>query len=313
MRFRRAVAGFVGYVAEMGTHDSSARSREVGVELRRRREQARLTGTDLGKQLGWSVSKVSRMEAGLVAVSEVDAARYLTYCGVPKEELEDVLDLVRGPDTKSWLQEHGYSLPEELRTLIYHEATASSIFQYEPLTVPGLLQTEAYAFSVFDVVGRVPKDRIEMAVQARMDRQDVLRRRNPPDCVFYLHENALRSKVGSNRIMHEQLLQLVFLTTRPQHRIRVVPAGAEPHNMGPFMLMCYDTHGPMVYVEALTTSLYLEKGDHLDAYESVLDRLDAAALDEGQSVNWLACLAGHFDQPEDETDDGARSTRVAQE
>jgi transcriptional regulator with XRE-family HTH domain len=287
----------------MGWHESSARSRELGVELRKRRERAGLTGAELAARLGWSGSKVSRMESGTVAVSEVDAAIYLTYCDVHKKELDDVLNLVRAPDTASWLQEHGTRMPDELRTLIYHETTAISIAYYHPLNVPGLLQTEAYARSVFDIAGRVPKDRIAMAVQARMARQDVLKRGNPPDCVFYLHQNGLRSKVGSNQIMHEQMLQLVFLTSRPQHQIRVVPAGAEPHNVGSFMLMGYETHGPMVYVEALTTSLYLEKPDHIAAHKEILDRLDQTALDTGESRELLARLASNFDRPEDEADE----------
>lgn len=305
IRFRRAVPGAVGYVAEMGTHDSSARSREVGAELRKRREKARLTGTELGARLGWSVSKVSRMEAGLVGVSEVDAAIYLTYCGVHKEELDEVLDLVRAPDTDTWLQNHGTRLPDELKTLIYHETTASSISYYHPLNVPGLLQTEEYAQAVFEAAGRVAKDRIPIALQARMTRQEVLRRANPPDCVFYLHQNGLRSKVGSNRIMSTQLLQLVFLMSRPQYQIRVVPEGAEPHDVGPFMLMGYKSHGPVVYVQSLTTSMFLEKREHIQAYKDVLHRLDHAALDTGESRTWLAQLASSFDHPEDRKDDRA--------
>lgn len=291
----------------MGTHDSSARSREVGIELRKRREQARLTGTELGKQLGWSVSKVSRMEAGLVAVSEVDAAIYLTYCGVHKDELGEVLDLVRAPDTDTWLQNHGTRLPDELKTLIYHEATASSIIHYEPLHVPGLLQTEAYAQAVFEFAAVLPKDRIAMAVQTRMDRQGVLRRLNPPDCTFYLYETGLRSKVGSNHIMRDQLLQLVFLASRPQHQIRVLPAahGQLSALAGSFMLMGFKQHSPVVYVPGLTMSVFLEKREHIAAHQEIVNRLDRAALDTRESTDWLAQLASSFDQPEDRTDDRA--------
>jgi transcriptional regulator with XRE-family HTH domain len=289
----------------MPWHDSSARSRELGVELRKKREQAGLKGQELAAQLGWSASKVSRMESGTVAVSEVDAAIYLTYCGVHKDNLDEVLVLVRAPNTNMWLQERGKRLPEDLRTLIYHETTARRLFNYETGIVPGLLQTADYATAVFELAGVLPRERVPDAVEARMDRQSVLRRPNPPECVFYLHEHGLRSKIGSNQIMHEQLLQLVFLTARPQHQIRVVPAGAEPRSLGSFMLMGYESHGAVVYLGALTTSLFLEKPDHIEAYEGMLDRLDRAALDTGQSREWLARLASDFDQPEDGTDDEA--------
>lgn len=233
----------------------------------------------------------------MVALTEVDAARYLTFCGIDKAELDKLLDLVRAPDTGSWLQEHGTRLPEDLRTLVFHETTARSIATYEPMLVPGLLQTHGYARAVFEATERVAPGEIEAAVDARMDRQGVLRRYNPPDCVFYLHEVGLQSKVGSNKIMHEQMLQLVFLTSRPQHQIRIVPAGPQAA-FNSFMLMDYADHNPVVYLEFLEQSLFLEKPEHVVAYRATLSRLDRAALDTEQSRKRLARLASDFDQPE---------------
>lgn len=245
------------------------------------------------------------MESGLVTVSEVDAAIYLTYCGVRKSELDAILDLVREPDTGTWLQEHGTRLPDELRTLVYHETTATSIAYYQPLNVPGLLQTEDYARAVFEFANVLPQDKIPLAVQTRLELQGILRRQNPPDCVFYLYETGLRAKVGSNRVMHEQLMWLVFLTSRPQHQIRVLPAacGQLGALAGPFMLMSFSGHAPVLYVQGLTTSLFLETPEHITAYRNILERLDRAALNTGESREWLARLASDYDQPEDGTDD----------
>ncbi|HEX5404456.1 MAG TPA: helix-turn-helix transcriptional regulator [Pseudonocardiaceae bacterium] len=269
------------------------------MELRRRREAANLLAYDLAHQLGWSASKVSRMENGARGVSEVDAAIYLTFCGVRKEELEELLDLARWDENETWLQEHGERLPDELRTLVYHETTATTMAYYQPLNVPGLLQTTDYARALFEFAQVVPPARIPAALQVRAERQSVLRKPDSPQCLFYLHETALRSQVGNAQIMHEQLLQLVFLTARPEIDIRVVPASAGPHGAwgGPFMLMGYETHGPVIYVECLTTSLFLEKPRDLAAYKDVLSQLDLVALDTGQSCEWLANLASDFDKP----------------
>lgn len=288
----------------MKWHESSARSRELGAELRKRREAKRLRAYDLAYQLGWSPAKVSRMENGARGVSEVDAAVYLTFCGVLREELDDLLNLARADD-ETWLQPHGERLTDELRTLIYHETTAETIASYEPMLIPGLLQTPEYARAVFEFVGVVARDKIAIAVQARLDRQGVLRRPDPPQCTFYLHENALRSPVGNRRIMYEQLLHLVFWTSRPQCGIRVVPADVGPHGVwaGSFVMMRYRAHGPMVYAEGLTTSLFLEKTVDVAAYQEVLNRLDRAALDGGQSREWLARVASEFDRPEDSPDE----------
>lgn len=259
-----------------------------------------LTGAQLAQKLGWSGSKVSRIESGLIGVSEVDAAIYLTYCGVLREELDEVLDLVRQDSTPTWLQERGERLPDELRTLVYHENTAVWMATNEPLVVPGLLQTADYARALFEFSRIVPSDRMAMAVQARMDRQAVLRKTDAPDCVFFLHEYGLRSKVGSNRIMHEQLLQLVFVTTRAQYGVRVVPADAGPAGAwsSSFVLMGFHNHGPVAFVEGVSTGLFMEKPEHIAAFQGVLERLDQAALDTEQSRRWLADLATQFDTPE---------------
>lgn len=284
----------------MAWQASSARGRELGVELRKRREAAGLTGQRLGYQLGWSPSKVSRMESGSRGVSEVDAAIYLTFCGVRKEELDELLNLARAGDDETWLQEHGDRLPDELRTLIYHETTAITLAAYEPSLIPGLLQTPEYARAVFEFARVIPPDQMAMAVRARIDRQAVLRKPDPPVCQFFLHEHGLREVVGSRQIMTEQLLHLIFLTSRPQYDIRVVPASLGPHGVwgGMFMLMGYEAHGPVIFVEGLTTSLFLEKPKDIAAYRNVLKRLDEDALDAGQSREWLAWLASQFEQPE---------------
>ncbi|HEX3590789.1 MAG TPA: Scr1 family TA system antitoxin-like transcriptional regulator, partial [Pseudonocardiaceae bacterium] len=183
----------------MTWHASSARGRELGVELRKRREAAGLKGYDLAEQLGWSASKVSRMENGIRGVSEVDAAIYLTHCGVLQQELEDLLDIARAEDSDTWLQEHGERLPDNLRTLVYHETTAAASASYEPSLVPGLLQTSDYARAVFEFADVVPRGKIGTAVRARLDRQAVLRKPDPPQCLFFVHENALRAPVGDAR------------------------------------------------------------------------------------------------------------------
>lgn len=151
----------------------------------KRREAANLKAYDLAHQLGWSASKVPRMENGARGVSEVDAAIYLTFCGVRREELDELLRLARAGDDETWLQEHGQGMPDELRTLVYHETTAATMASYEPLLVPGLLQTEDYAQSVFEFADVVSTDQIGTAVQARLSRQVVIRKPDPPQCQFF--------------------------------------------------------------------------------------------------------------------------------
>lgn len=281
-------------------HESSARSRELGGEFRKRRTAAGLGGTELANKLGWSASKVSRIESGQIHVSELDAAVYLAVCGVLQDELASLLDMVRSSNERTWVQERGMRLPDEITTLVFHEATAISIASYEPMLIPGLLQTTEYAQAVYDFAGFGRKDEIAAALEIRLERQQMLRRVNPPDCSFFIHEVALRTIAGDRKIMRDQLLQLVFLTSRPQYQIRVVPANIGPHGVwgGMFTLMGFAQHAPMVFVECVTTSMFLEKPADIADYQEVLARLDQVALDAGQSRQLFAGLANDYDKPE---------------
>lgn len=284
----------------MALRESTARTRELGAELRKVRETARYTGKELAWKLGWSASKVSRMETGDRNTSEVDAAVYAAFCGATGDELQRLLDLARECDDGHWLHARGDRLPDELRSLVVQETTAQLIVQYEPLVVPGLVQTEDYARALFDEADLVPKERIEPLVQVRMERQRLLRRPYAPKVTFFVHENALRMRVGTDRIMHEQMLHLLLVCATPPCRVRVVPAsvGARISGTDAFVWMAHPEHNPVIYVDHLTSSLFLETREDVLAYRRVLDRLAVVALDEGQSRELLASLASVYDLEE---------------
>lgn len=280
--------------------ESTARARELGGELREARERTRLHASDMARVLGWSASKVSRLESGTRGTSEVDVAIYLASCGVDRGELERLLDLAREVDGGYWLRPHGRQLPDELRSLIFQENIARTITSYEPLLIPGLLQTEGYARGLFRWLGQHP-DRVEMKVQARLDRQSLLRRQRPPGFTCYVHEQALRSTVGDASVMHEQLLYLTIVTASARCELRVVPASAGPHGAlgGAFRLMRFAEHPPVAYVENQTASLFLEEPADIAAYEALLTKVDAVSLDGGQSRRLLAHLASEYEHAED--------------
>lgn len=296
----------------MATDDSTARGRELGAELRRRRKQIGLNGAEMAHKLGWSPSKVSRLETGARrGASEVDIAVYLANCRVPRAELDTLLDLYNQDDDGYWLQPHREQLPGELRSLVIQESTASAIGNYEPLVVPGLLQTEDYARALFYEVNLLPPEEIELCVRARMDRQDILRRPWPPKFRFFIHEQALLLPVGSSAVMHEQMLHLLFLGSRPQCDLRVVPVsgGAQTGAGGPFVLLEYAEHKPVACLEHQAASLFLEDRKAVAMYRIVLQKLVDIALDEGQSREFLAGMASEYDRTEEDDDARGRSGR----
>lgn len=282
----------------------TAHGRELGIELRRRRTIAGFNGKDMAARLGWSTTKVSRVEVGARPITEADVIMYLASCGLSEVEIDPILALAREGSLDHRLKSHGEKLPDELKTLIFHETTAAEIHSNEQIFVPGLLQTEDYARAVFHEVDRFGHDSIEFRVRARLTRQRLLKKSEPPQCIFYLRESMLRTCVGSTKIMHEQLLHLVFLTTWRHCEIRIIPssAGARGLAHGSFQLMRYVQHDPVVYVEQEAVSLFLDRRSHIDHFRKVLNRLDQVALDGGESRRVLADLAGEFDRAEEGPD-----------
>lgn len=287
------------------TIQTSARRRELGDELRRARENAGLSGNQLADRIGWQPSKLSRVERGLNRCTEVEAAMILGYLRTPIAEVNRILALCGAEPDGSWLQAFGNRVPDQLRTLVLQESTATTIYQLELNRVPGLLQTEDYARSLIRQSGLIPEPGIEPRVRARMARQALLRREDAPSFIFYVHEQALTMEVGGPGIMHEQMLHLLFLANQPCVAFRIIPNVAGPHAglSGSFRLMLYADHHPLVYIEFQNRCLILEAAMDTVAYRMVLGKLADQALSTGQSRSMLADYASHYDRMEAADDD----------
>jgi hypothetical protein len=203
-------------------------------------------------------------------------------------------------DTRYLVRPHGPELPDELRSLIVQESIATEIASYEPSVVPGLLQSEDYARELFRWGSRRPADEIELRVQARLARQGLLHRRNPPRCTFFLQEHALRTVVGGPAVMHEQLVYLLLTGELKHCAIRVVPDSAGPFGAwnGGFRVMDYDRFPPLAYTEGLAAGIFMDDPADVVRYREMLSRLDKAALPGGESRAWLADLAAAHDRAE---------------
>jgi hypothetical protein len=150
-----------------------------------------------------------------------------------------------------------------------------------------------------------------------MDRRALLNGWNPPQTAFYVHENALRAPIGGPRVMSEQLLHLLFLGTRPQCTIQVVPAAAGARGMtaGSFHIFRYPEDPAVVCVQHETTSEFLEDRSEVANYRRILNRVASVALDDAQSRKFLAMVASDYERQEEAGNErGAHGyERLAQE
>jgi hypothetical protein len=282
----------------MGVRNPTACYRELGAELVRIRKAARIPGEVVARRTGWSRTKVARIEWGQQDASVTDVVHYIVVCGARLPDEADVVELASLAERKQpyWLSDK--LINNSLRSLIYHESAASSSISYEPLLVPGLLHTPAYAEAQIRRESGVSDAEVRAAIRTRMERQRILQWSDPARFVFFVHEQALRLRVGSPAIMQEQLLHLVLMTALNHVTLRVIPAATGERSAfgGPFQFLEFGKHPPLVYLDHFNGGLFLEDRRYVENYQGLLPELTAVALDEGESRSFAAALADEYDR-----------------
>lgn len=280
----------------MGREITTACYRELGEELRKRREAAGLTATHLARRIGWSLAKVSRIEHGRSNLKDVDVLHYLGFCGVYEGAARDVIKLCRDAERKLgyWLSPHGMWLEDSLGSLIFHETTAARSTSYEPQLVHGLLQTADYARARIAAERWRTPEEVDECVRIRLQRQRILHLPRPARFTFFLQERALRLRVGSAAVMHEQLLKVVLLSALSHVTVRVVPPSVTFG--GSFHLFEFAEHRPLVYLDNHATGLFLEDREYIEPYRTLIPAISEVALDGGQSRELIAALASEYDR-----------------
>lgn len=251
----------------------------LGAQLRRLRETSGVTREGAGWEIRSSESKISRMELGRVGFKERDVSDLLTLYGVTEEhEREALLKLARDANSPGWWHRYGDVLPTWFQSYLGLEAAAALIRSYEVQFVPGLLQTGDYARAVV-LLGHGAADpaEIDRRVALRMQRQQLLHREDPPQLWAVVDEAALRRPIGGPAVMRGQLTALIEATKSPNIRLQVIPFAAGGHAAagGAFTILRFgDQELPdIVYIEQLTSALYLDKRDDLDYYAVAMERL----------------------------------------
>ncbi|KUJ47061.1 helix-turn-helix domain-containing protein [Micromonospora maris] len=273
----------------------------LGAQLRRLRESRGVTRESAGWEIRSSESKISRMELGRVGFKERDVADLLTLYGVTAEqERAALLKLARDANNPGWWHRYGDVLPSWFQSYLGLEAAAALIRSYEVQFVPGLLQTREYARAVVLLGhGRASPDEIERRVDLRMHRQELLRRPRPPRLWAVVDEAALRRPIGGPTVMRGQLQALLEATRTPNVRLQVIPFAAGGHAAagGAFTILRFgDQDLPdIVYIEQLTSALYLDKREDLDFYAVAMERLCVEAEPPERTPEILKRMIAEFD------------------
>jgi transcriptional regulator with XRE-family HTH domain len=274
------------------------RERRLANELRRLRESAALTLEEAAVQLDWSKTKLSRIETALRRVTAAEVERLLGVYGVAGGRSAALVEFARTSRQRGWWDAYANTLPTDYATYIGLEAEAEALNCHSMGLVHGLLQTEEYARQVIkSVLMRFsPPAEVERRVAARMARHATLTERDPALRFWsIIDESALRRVVGGPEVMREQYERLVDLADLPNVMIQIMSAevGAHPGVVGPFSIIQFpERFTPhIVYVESMTSALYIENEGEVHTYTLVFEQMQATARSPDESRAMLAQLA----------------------
>ncbi|TWD82458.1 helix-turn-helix protein [Kribbella amoyensis] len=250
----------------------------LGAHLRRMREAAGITRADAGWEIRSSESKVSRMELGRVGFKERDVADLLRLYGLDdEEERQRLLALARDANNPGWWHRFGDVLPSWFHSYLGLEAAAQLIRTYELQFIPGLLQTPEYVRAVVQLGrGLIPAEEVERRVTLRVERQEVLTRAIDPVRLWaVVDESVLRRPIGGTKAMRLQLEHLIEATHAPNVTLQVMPfsSGGHAATGGAYSILRFPEQDlpDIVYIEHLTSALYLDKLEDLDQYTATME------------------------------------------
>ncbi|WP_169317257.1 helix-turn-helix domain-containing protein [Actinacidiphila oryziradicis] len=273
----------------------TVRRRRLGSELRKLREEAGRSLEDAATILECSRSKISRIELGYLGIRVRDVRDLLDDYGVTDETLRTHLAaLARDGNKRGWWDAYGQIIQPAYANYLDLESDANYIRTFQSILIPGLLQTEAYSRAVIRANPALVRDEVvDTLMKVRAERQAILTRDTEPVRFWaIIGEAALRTPIGGADVMSAQLHHLAEMVKRPNITLQVLPysVGAHAGLSGPFVIFSFAVPNDtgVVFLENLSSSLYLETPDEAAGYTLVFDDLRSSALNPADSLEYIA-------------------------
>ena len=278
----------------------TVRRRRLAAELRRLRERAGLTGDEVADRLGWSASKISRIELHRIGIKQADLLRLLDLYRVADVHRGSLVALADEARRTGRLEAVAASLPGEYAAFLYAEAEAKSVWTWDPQIVPGLLQTADYARAVmlrWADVFPVPPGDIDRRIEGRLLRQQVLHRDPPFVLSAVIDESVLYRRLGDNAIMHRQLDRLAETAELPNVTVQILPlTGDQSIATSAFIYMQFaQAHDiplhDIAVVEHLSGNDYVEDDGDTYQFYRLFKSLASKALSAKDSLSLVMKVA----------------------
>lgn len=273
--------------------------RRLRAELRQARLDAGLTQETVAEEMDWSLSKVIRIETGSVGVSTNDLTALLRLYKVKdRQRLRDLVTLGRAARQQSWYSKYRGVIPPTYFQFIEYETSASVIRSYEPLVVPGLLQTEDYATDLMRLYRTNPSpEAVQARVEIRMRRQQLLLDRADSLSLFFvLDEAVIRRLMGDKRTRHGQIARLITAAKKPGLTIEIVPFSAGLHRGLAENFTVLEFSDPsdddILYTESVRDFIFTKDDvEEISIYRELFQDLRKASLGQKASLDFLVEIA----------------------
>ena len=282
--------------ARVGDQSPTLRRRELASQLRDLRRQSDRTVEDVAREMLCSPPKISRIETGVRPASPRDVRDLCNIYGVDDALRDRLMTLAREAKQQGWWNRY-----EDIAidSLIGLETEAAQISSYESCVIPWMFQTRDYARAVVrGILPQIADHVLDERVAARLARQEIITRESPPHFWSLVDESALWRRVGSNQVMRDQLKAMVELAGIANLTLQVAPfsLGAHPGLNNTFTLLEFEsTQPPVVSVENMAGTLYLERRSDVDRYKEALRYLSEGAHDPEDSISLIEKIGKAFE------------------
>ncbi|WNV90483.1 helix-turn-helix transcriptional regulator [Umezawaea sp. Da 62-37] len=264
----------------------------IGVELSYFRRQEGMSLTDLAEASGIGKPKLGHLETGRTNQYPGDIRKLLKACGVDKEHIDRIVLLSSRADEASWVGPWTDVVSDWLRTMVGLESLARKEFVFEPIVLPGLLQTEGYARAMTLGASLVGPDSAARLIEFRMERTRLLSKEEPLELHAVFNEQALRLRVGNKKVMNEQYRHLLGLAELPNVTLQVVKPEAGLHDAvtGQFMLLDFIDARSIVYIEIQDAAVFVDDMARVRTYTLSTQSLERVALSPAESAALIESL-----------------------
>lgn len=286
----------------MATNDPQVVKIQLGILLRRLREEEGLTAAVAAQHLGCSTAKLSKMENGKQSIKSDEVSQLLELYKADDSKAAEALRLAAVP-TPRRRGTYRDNVPDWFRRLLVLESEAAALTIYENEAVAGILQSEDYARTLLTAgYPFASRQELDQQVQVRLRRRSILTREDAPQVDVVLHEATLHRVIGNDAVMRQQVELLEELAALPNLDLHILPFRPKPSAgrdgafmaKSAFVILQLESTGAVVYVEDVAGANYPEETAVIEAYATAYRRLRNSALTAEESRELIGRVKAQY-------------------